>query len=160
MQVRAIMTSPAIAVTAETRIRDVARIMREHQISGVPVIDQEGGLLGIVTELDLIARNAPLHEPHYIPVLSALIPVGVEEYRQYKEQLRQVLAVNAGELMSADVPTAEPAMEIEEALELMLDPECTMLPVVEHNRVIGVVTRTDMVRLIEELEMAPEDDSP
>ena len=156
MQVRDIMSSPAITVAPDTEIRDVARIMREHQISGVPVVDANGKLLGAITELDLIARNAPLKEPQYIPVLSALIPVGLEEYRHYKEQLRQVLAINAHDLMSDVIRTVAPDTDIATALEMMLDPEQTMLPVVEQNQVIGVVTRTDMVRLIEELEMTPD----
>ncbi len=158
MKVREIMSSPAITVRPETPIQEVARIMRENQISGVPVVDEQGRLLGAVTELDLIARHAPLKEPRYIAVLSAYIPVGLEEYRQYKEQLRQALAINAAQLMSEDIHTVTPDTELEEALELMLDPACTLLPVLEHGRVVGVVTRTDIVHLIEALEMGPEEE--
>lgn len=158
MQVREIMSSPAITVRPETGIREVAHIMREHVISGVPVVSPSGQLLGVITELSLIARNAPIHEPHYIPVLSALIPVNLEEHRQYREQLRMALAINAQDLMDEEAETIGPDELIEEALERMLDPEVTMLPVIEHDRVIGVVTRTDLVRLIETLEAAPDED--
>lgn len=157
MQVREIMSSPAITVSPTTEIREVARIMREHVISGVPVVDAGGVLMGVITEMELIARNAPVHEPRYLAVLSALIPVNIDEYRQYKEQLRQALAITADDLMRDDVETLEPDASIEEALETMLDPEVTMLPVIEHDRVIGVVTRTDLVRLIEKLEAAPDE---
>lgn len=157
MQVREIMSSPAITVSPTTEIREVARIMRENVISGVPVVDENGALLGIIGELDLIARNAPVHEPHYIAVLSAVIPINIEQYRQYKEQLRQALAINAAQLMRDEVETISPDAPIEEALEEMLNPEVTMLPVVEDGRVIGVVTRTDLVRLIETLEAAPDE---
>jgi CBS domain-containing protein len=155
MQVREIMSSPAITVGPESEVRDVARLMREHQISGVPVVDNRNKLLGIITEIDLIARNAPLHEPHYIGVLSAVIPVNLAEYREYKEQLRQVLATSAGELMRSEVETITPDATTEQALERMLDPEITMLPVMEGETVIGVLTRTDLVRLLETLESAP-----
>lgn len=157
MLVRELMSSPAVTVAPTTEIRDVARTMREHVISGVPVVDETGALLGLITELELIARNAPVQEPRYLAVLSALIPVNVEEYRQYKEQLRQALAINAADLMESEVETIHPDAPIEEALEAMLDPEVTMLPVVENDRVIGVVTRTDLVRLIETLEAAPDE---
>ena len=156
MQVREIMSSPAITVTADVEIREVARIMRQNQISGVPVVDANGALEGLITELDLIARNAPVHEPRYIPVLSAMIPMNLEEYGNYKEQLRQALAINAGDLMTEDIPTATPDTPIEEALEKMLDAEVITLPVVEQGRVVGVISRTDMVRLIEDLESAPD----
>jgi CBS domain-containing protein len=158
MQVREIMSSPAVTVTPETEIRTVARIMRERQFSGVPVVDERGELLGIITEMDLIKRNAPLQQPQYIAVLSAMIPVNIGEVRQYREQLRQVLATTAGDLMQDEVVTVAPETPIEEALEAMLDPEVTMLPVMQGDRVIGVVTRTDLVRLIEQLEMAPEEE--
>ncbi|RIK57672.1 MAG: hypothetical protein DCC57_01595 [Chloroflexi bacterium] len=156
MVVREIMTSPAITVTPETEIREVARLMHTHQISGVPVVDAAGALLGVITEIDLIARNAPLREPRYIAVLSAMIPVSIEEYREYKEQLRQVLATRASELMRDEVETVTPETEIYEVLERMLDPEITMLPVLEGDTLVGVVTRTDLVRLIEALESAPD----
>jgi CBS domain-containing protein len=64
------------------------------------------------------------------------------------------MALNAGELMSERVQSITPETSIEQALELMLDPELTFLPVIEQDRVVGVVTRTDIVRLIESLEMA------
>jgi CBS domain-containing protein len=71
--------------------------------------------------------------------------------------LRQALAINAADLMRDDVETIAPDAPIEEALEAMLNPEVTMLPVMENERVIGVVTRTDLVRLIEKLEAAPDE---
>ena len=157
MQVREIMTSPAITVSPTTGIREVAHTMREHVISGVPVVDDGGALLGLITEMELIARSAPVHEPHYLAVLSALIPVSLDDYRRYKEQLRQALAINAADLMRDEVETISPDAPIDEALETMLNPEVTMLPVVEGNRLIGVVTRTDLVRLIEKLEAAPDE---
>src|SRR4051812_45275238 len=159
MQVREIMSSPAITVSPTTEIRAVARTMRENEISGVPVVDGQQALLGMITEIELIARNAPVHEPRYIAVLSAYIPVSFEEVRQYKEQLRLALATTAEDLMSVteDVETISPDAHIEQALEAMLDPEVTILPVLEDGRVIGVVTRTDLVRQIEMLEAAPDE---
>ena len=157
MQVREIMSSPAITVGPTTEIREVARTMRENVISGVPVVDTSGVLLGLITEIELISRNAPVQEPHYLAVLSALIPVNLEEYRQYKEQLRQALALSAVDLMRDEVETLSPDSLVEDALEAMLNPEVTMMPVVEGGRVIGVVTRTDLVRLIETLEAAPDE---
>jgi CBS domain-containing protein len=157
MQVREIMSSPATTVGPDTLIREVARVMRENQISGVPVVNETGALMGLITELDLIARNAPIREPRYLAVLSAIIPLSLEEYREYKEQLRQALAISAGDLMTADVAAVAPDTPVEEALEMMLDAEVITLPVVEGDRVVGVVSRTDMVRLIEELESAPDE---
>jgi CBS domain-containing protein len=156
MQTREIMSQPAMTVPPETPIQSLARLMREEHISGVPVVNPEGALLGLVTEMDLISRNAPLVEPNYLALLSGLIPVNLQQYRHYRQQLRQVLATTAEQLMSTDVTVVEPTSDLKELLTLMARPEITLLPVVEDGRVIGVVTRTDLVRLIEQLEMAPE----
>ncbi len=157
MQVREIMSSPAITVRPETDIRSVARVMLQHQISGVPVVDETGALLGTITEMELIARNAPVQEPHYLPVLSAMIPLNLNEVREYREQMRQVLAIRADELMTDEIETVTPDDDVTEALELMLDPETIMLPVLEGKKLVGVVTRTDLVQLIERLESAPDE---
>lgn len=156
MKAKDLMTSPAITVKADAPIREVASTMRINRISGVPVVDEDGGLLGIVNELHLIARNAPIVGPRYISLLSGLIPVDLKQYRLYREQLRQVLAATAGELMSDKVKFVTPDAELETIVEMMERPEIIQLPVVEEGRVIGVVTRTDLVRLIEQLEMTPE----
>jgi CBS domain-containing protein len=159
MQVRDIMSNPALTVTTTTTVQAVARLMGEHRISGLPVVDEAGALVGIVSELDLIARSAPLRQPRYFAVLSGLIPVSLGEYRQYKEQLQQVLATNAQELMGRDdldQATIAPDAPVDEALARMLDPKLAMLVVMEADQVIGVVTRTDIVRVLEQLEAAPD----
>lgn len=156
MQVREIMSSPAITVGLETKIPEIARLMREHQISSLPVIDEAGKLHGLISELDLIERNAPLREPRYLAVLSGLIPVSLDEYRHYKDQVRHALAINAEQLMELDPSTVTPTTPIEAVMTQMMDPAISSLPVVEAEQVVGIVTRTDLVRVIERLEMALE----
>jgi CBS domain-containing protein len=158
MQARDIMTSPAITVTASTHIPELARLMRVNQISGLPVVDEAGRLLGIVTDHDLIMRNAPVREPRYFSVLSGMIPLNLDEYRNYRDQLRHTMAVTAADLIEPGFQTIVPTTPLEEAMELMLDPLVTMLPVVEDEQVVGVVTRTNLVRLVERLEGAIDPD--
>lgn len=160
MNISEVMSSPAITVAPETSVQEVARLMRENHISGVPIVDSDGRMMGAITELDMIARNAPLEEPRYIAILSGYIPTSFEKYREYKEQLKQALATTAIELMDDDqeFATVTPGTSTDEALRIMLDPENFMLPVIDGGKVVGVVTRTDMVRIIEELEA--QDNSP
>ncbi len=160
MKARELMSSPAITVGPEAKIQEVARTMREAQISGVPVIDNNGALLGVITELQLIERSAPVKQPRYLALLSGLIPLNLEEYREYREQVKLVLATNAEELMDDDPAAVGPETDLDTILALMSEPEVTMLPIVENDRVIGVVTRTDLVRLLEQLEMALDEDRP
>lgn len=159
MFVRDIMSSPAITVTAGTHIPEVARLLRAHQISGMPVVDDGGKLIGIVTDHDLILRNAPVREPRYFALLSGYIPLNLEDHRHYKEQLRHTMAVTAADMTEPGIHTVAPDTMLEEAMELMLDPKVTMLPVLDNGQVVGVVTRTDLVRLIERLEGAIDPDA-
>ncbi len=153
MLIRDIMTAPPITVGPGETVQQVARLMNEKQISGVPVVNEKGELLGVITELHLIERNAPLREPQYYSVLSGMIPIHRDEHREYKERLRQALAITAAELMdSTEVPIAAPDDPVDAALDLLSNPEDMLLPVMEGEVVVGVVTRTHLVRLIEKLE--------
>jgi CBS domain-containing protein len=156
MLVRDIMSSPVITVAPETSIQDVARTMRDHHISGVPVVDADGKMIGIITEVDLISRHAPAQEPHYISLLWAVIPLRIDDYARYKEQVRQILATNAEQLMSRKLATIHPDDPVERAAQLMVKPGHSSLPVVEDGRLVGIVTRTDLVEMIERLELTAE----
>lgn len=156
MNVQDIMTRTVITVTPDTSIQRLAWIMRENQISGLPVVNPQGQLVGVVTERDLIARHAPAREPNYYPLLWGLIPLRLDNYSRYREQVRHILAVNAEQLMTREVTTVSPEDTLEHVAELMMRPGHNTLPVLENDRLIGIVTRTDLVRMLEELEMTPE----
>jgi len=156
MQVRDIMSNNVITVTPDTTIKKLAWLMRANQISGVPVVSQTGEMVGFVSELDLISRHAPAKAPTYYPLLWGLIPFGLDDYADYKEQVRHILAVNAEQLMTAKVTTVGPDDSIEHVATQMMRPGHRSLPVVENGKIIGIITRTDLVQLIEELEMGEE----
>jgi predicted transcriptional regulator len=153
MELREIMSAPPITVGPAATIQEVARLLNEKQISGVPVVNAQGELLGLITELHLIGHNAPLREPKYISVLDGLIPINLEEHREYKERLREALATNAADLMDrTEIPIAAPDDPIEAAYDLLSKPGESLLPILEGEVVVGVVTRTDLVQLIGRLE--------
>ncbi|RME54242.1 MAG: CBS domain-containing protein [Caldilineae bacterium] len=154
--IRDIMSSPVVTVTPETSIQEIARLMREHAVSAVPVVTAAGKLVGIITEIDLIARHAPPKAPQYIPLLWGLIPLRFDDYANYKEQVRHILAVNAEQLMTRNPATVRPDDTIERAAELMIKPGHRSLPVMDGDKLVGIVTRTDLVRLIEDLEASDE----
>ncbi len=152
MIVRDIMSSPVITVTPETSIQAVAQLMRDRHISGVPVVEH-GRLIGTVTEVDLIAQHAPAQEPNYISLLWATIPLRFDDYARYKDRVRHILAVNARQLMTADPTTVSPEDTLEHVAGLMIQPGHSSLPVLEKGKLVGIVTRTDLVRVIEQLEV-------
>lgn len=156
MLVQDIMTTDVITISPKATIREVAQLMRQHAVSGLPVVDSTGKVVGIVTEIDLITRHAPPRQPQYIPLLWGLIPMRLDDYSTYKEQIRHILAVYVEQLMTRDPATVRPGDTLEHAAELMIKPGHRSLPVVEKGKLVGIVTRTDLVQVIEELEMEEE----
>lgn len=140
MKVRDVMTGDVISVAPKTHLRDVARLLIEHQISGVPVIDADGACLGVVSEGDLLAKQ--LSRP-----LSRRLPLEWILGEQHDpEELRRRAATTAAQAMSAPAVTIEPARPLREAAALMVDRGVNRLPVVSEGRVIGIVTRADLVK--------------
>lgn len=156
MLVQDVMTRDVITASPHAPIRELAQLMRRHSISALPVVDGKGKLVGIVTEIDLITRHAPPRPPQYIPLLWGLIPMRLDDYGSYKEQVRHILAVNAGQLMSREPATVRPGDTIEHAAELMIRPGHRSLPVLDNGKLVGIITRTDLVQVIEELETGEE----
>ena len=105
MQARDVMTTNVVIVQASTPIADIARILRTVAISGVPVFEGDT-LVGIVKEVDLIARHARPHYPRYLPLLDAQIPLGGQ--REYQEMVRRILGTTARDIMSTPVKTCQP----------------------------------------------------
>ncbi len=151
MQAKEIMTSPVFTVSPDTPVAQIARLLREKHISGTPVVDDAGKLVGIVTEIDLIKRHARVHFPVYLPFLDSLI--FLESPRRYQEDVRRVLGTTAEEIMTRSVQTATPETDIEDIATLMVEERANPIPVVdESGTLVGIVSHTDIVRLVEQAE--------
>jgi CBS domain-containing protein len=146
VKVREIMTSPALSVGPETSVNEIARLMVERDISGVPVLDGAGRLLGLVTELDLIARHAHLDGPAFFRLLEGWIPL--ESPAHYQERVRHVLGTLAREVMSTDIASVGPDDDMETLADLLLKRRANPVPVVEDDRLVGIVSRADIVRMM------------
>lgn len=157
MNVADIMTREVISVRADMRVGQIARVFREHQLSGLPVVDQDGQLVGIVTELDMVKRHARPQMPAFLPLLGAYLPVGTKEY---KESLRRITGVTAEDIMTTPVNTISPDASVEDAATVMVSNRSNPLPVVdEDGRMIGIISRTDILAVIEDLELKQEEES-
>jgi CBS domain-containing protein len=140
------MTRDVVVVRPDTTVREIAQVLVAHHISGVPVLDGAGAVVGIVTELDLMLRNANLHVPTYLRVLDALIPLG--NPRDFDEEMRRALGTTAADLMSAPVRSVEPETDLADLATLMVDKRVNPVPVLEGDRLVGIVSRTDFLRLM------------
>lgn len=155
MKVKEIMTKEVVTVQPDTPVTTVASIFREESLSGVPVVDDEGIVVGIVTQVDLIARHARPHFPAYIQFLDSVIYL--ESARRYRESMRHILATTAAELMTFPVHTADPEMDVQDLATLMVERRVNPVPVVdEEERLLGIVSHTDLLRMIGEAQVSEE----
>jgi CBS domain-containing protein len=146
MKVSDIMTVKVVTAEPETSVNLVAQLMDRGGLSGVPVVDGAGLLVGIVTELDLIVRNQRLEPPAFFQLLDGRIPL--ETPGHYRKRLQHMLGTHARDVMTEKVVTVGPDEEVEALAELMVKKEVNSVPVVEHGRLVGIVSRADIIRMM------------
>jgi len=154
MKVRDIMTTDVVSVTPGTSVNEVAKVMGARDISGVPVVDETGVVVGIVTELDLIVRNTRLDMPHFFQILD-LGAIPLELPSQYQQRLRHMLGTRAEDVMSREVVAIGPDDSVEALAELMVKRRVNPVPVVEDGRLVGVVSRADLIDMMAAEMSAP-----
>lgn len=140
------------AVGPDDSIAVVARTISEHGLPGVPVV-ANGELLGIVTEGDIVFREAEVSVPSVTPFFDAMLVA--DAGTPFEDDLRRALAVTAGELMTAPVYTIRDRATLQEVATLMSERRVNPVPVVDDsNTIVGIVTRADLVRIVARLEQA------
>ncbi len=140
-----IMDRDPVTVTAETSVEDVVSRLRENELPGLPVVDGDQRLVGIVTEADLVLPDdqGDLHIPHYINLFGGT--VFLEPLGRFEKRLRKAFASTAADMMTKDPDSVTPDTSVNEAARIIHDSGHNRLPVVEDGRLVGVVTRVDVL---------------
>jgi CBS domain-containing protein len=143
--VRDIMDSSPATVQTDTPVEQVVAVLREHELPGVPVVDADGRCVGLVSEADLVLPDdqGDLHIPHYINLFGGT--VFLEPLGRYEKRLRKAFASTAEDMMTADPDTVTPDTTVREAARRIYETGHNRLPVVEDGRLVGVVTRVDVL---------------
>ena len=143
--VRDIMDSVPASVRPDTPVEEVVAVLRRHELPGVPVVDDDGRLVGIVTERDLVLPDdeGDLHIPHYVNLFGGT--VFLEPLGRFEKRLRKAFASNAADMMSSDPDTVAPDTSVRDAARLIHESGHNRLPVVDDGRLVGVVTRLDVL---------------
>jgi CBS domain-containing protein len=143
--VREIMDTDPVTVSPDTGVEDVVRAMRDNELPGLPVVESDGRLVGIVTEADMVLPDdsGDLHLPHYINLFGGTVFLG--PLSRFEHRLRKAFAANASDMMSPRPDTVAPDTPIREAARRIHDTGHNRLPVVEDGRLVGVVTRLDVL---------------
>ncbi|MDX6697608.1 MAG: hypothetical protein QOE65_1005 [Solirubrobacteraceae bacterium] len=140
-----IMERDPATVSPDDDVETVIRLLREQELPGVPVVNEAGRCVGIVTENDLVLRDeeADLHLPHHLDIMGGVI--FIESMKHFEERVRKAFASRVEDMMTADPVTVAPDAPVEEAARLISQNKHNRLPVVEHGRLVGVVTRVDVL---------------
>ncbi|HWE74860.1 MAG TPA: CBS domain-containing protein [Stellaceae bacterium] len=146
MLAKEIMTTAVVAIGMKTKICDIARLLIAHGISAVPVIDDNGAPIGMVSEGDLIGRGAAEKTEKRDWWLS-LLAEGEELSAEYLHSLRPSL-LTAEDVMATPVITVDEATDIQEIARLLNDYHIKRVPVIKDDRIVGIVSRADLVRAL------------
>ena len=142
-----VMTRNPILVKSQTSLREAIKILAEKHISGLPVVDDPGGLVGVISETDLMWQETGVDPPPYIMILDSVIYL--QNPARYDKEVHKALGQTVGEVMSKKPISIKPNQSIKEAAHLMHEKNIRRLPVIDtKDRVIGILTRGDIIRMM------------
>lgn len=144
MMVKDIMTKKVFSVQPEDSIEDVVKLLVEHNISGVPVVDDENKVVGIITEGDLIYRSKKLQIPSYFTILDSYI--FLEDPSTVKDQIKKMIGYKVKDVMTEKVIVAKEDDSIEEVATIITNKNVNRLPVVKDNKLVGIISRRDIIK--------------
>ncbi|XOF34212.1 MAG: CBS domain-containing protein [Candidatus Electrothrix sp. YB6] len=143
-----LMTENVIAVTRDTEVRELARILTENKISGAPVLDGEGKLIGVVTESDLIFQNKKVHIPTAVAILDAFF--FLESPEKMEKEMKKMAGVTVGDIYADKVISVQQGTPLDELATLMAEKKIHTLPVLDRDKLVGVIGKSDIIRIIAE----------
>ncbi len=141
-----IMTTEVITVKKDTGLQDLARILYENHINGVPVVDDDGLLIGIICESDLIRKDKKLHIPTVVTVFDAVFYL--ESPKKLEKEFERINATKVEDLYTKDVFTIDEKTEIDEIATVMTQKKIYTIPVVDGDRIVGIIGKADLIRTI------------
>jgi CBS domain-containing protein len=140
--VKDVMTTRVISVTRATSFQALAAALREHRVSAFPVLDDEGKVIGVVSEADMLAKEALDSEPDGMPGMIA----GMLRRKEHEK----ARGTTAGELMTSPPVTVKPDDPLERAARLMYTRKVKRLPVVDANgHLVGIISRSDVLSVFD-----------
>lgn len=139
-----IMTKDVVTVKKSTTLRELAEIFSSRRIGSVPVVADDGNLIGIVTETDLVAQDRELHIPTVVSLFDWVIYL--ESEKKFEEDLKKITGQTVADILTEKVETVSPATTVAEVAGLMSSKTIHAVPVLEGGKLVGIVSRIDLIR--------------
>ena len=140
------MTSTVITVTTNTTVQELAKILSENNISGVPVVDDAGDLLGIVTESDLIDQTKKLHIPTVVTILDSIFYL--ENPDRMEKEMKKMAGTTVKDIYLSRPTVVQKDTTLDEIATIMAEKNMHTLPVVQENKLLGVIGKRDIIKTL------------
>lgn len=139
-----IMEKAPPTVGPEMSVEELGRIFIKFEISGLPVVEENGRLIGIVTENDFISQNKKLHIPTMLRIFDAFIPL--ESASTVEQEMRKIAGITVGDICTRNPITIEESTPLDEIATIITEHKTHHLPVMRDGRLVGLVTQHLVVR--------------
>ncbi|GMT48394.1 MAG: membrane protein [bacterium] len=143
---RDIMNRKVITVTPYTSVEELGRLFMGKNVSGAPVIDENGDIYGIVTENDLISKEKRFHIPTIITIFDAIIPL--QSDATVEKEIKRMAATTVGDICTREVVTVDEETSINDIATIMTEKKIHLLPVLKEGRLVGIIGKKDVIRAI------------
>lgn len=141
-----IMTRDVTTVTRDLSVKELAKLLTSKNISGVPVVDESGSLIGVVTESDLIYQNKKIHIPTAFAILDAFI--FLESTEKMDREMRKIAGSTVGDIYTEEVVRISESARLDEIATIMSERNVHTLPVVSGGKLVGVIGKRDIIKTI------------
>ncbi|MCX6384012.1 MAG: CBS domain-containing protein [Actinobacteria bacterium] len=140
-----IMTKKVITINQDASIEELSGLLLDNNISGVPVVDNDGKMIGIATEGDIIVKDTDLHFPRYFKLLDSIIYL--ESLTKFKNSLKKHLAIKVSEIMTSDIISCSPETPVDDIANTMVENKINRIPVLSADgKPAGIITRADIIK--------------
>jgi len=141
-----IMSNEVFVISESDSISDLAVMLLTHKINGVPVVDDQNQVVGIVTESDLIYQNKRVHIPTAIAILDSFL--FLERPDKMEKELKKISGTTVGDICSYELVSVAPDTPIDEIATIMAEKKIHTLPVMDNDELVGIIGQTDIIRTI------------
>lgn len=146
LKVKDVMTTDVISVKSDMSVKQLAEVLFENRINGVPVMDKDNQLLGVVTERDLIDQTKKFHIPTIITFLDSVFML--DKGNRVEKEIQKMTGTTVKDICSREPVTLPPEAGLDEAATVMADKNVYTLPVMEKGRLIGIIGKRDILKSI------------
>jgi CBS domain-containing protein len=142
-----IMERDVVTIAPDATVHELVLLLRDKDLGGVPVVDGNRRLVGIVTEGDLVIEDADVRLPHYFELFGNLVYLGGQ--KKFEERLKKMVGNAVADVMTTEVFTVGPDDPAPRAANIMVDKKVNRVPVVDgDSRLVGIVARHDIIRML------------